>query len=494
MERLPGRPTVPRRPARIVHVPVAPLPWERFREVLTLNQAEALERTVLRARRILAGRVVWSVNSTARGGGVAEMLGSLIAYARGAGVDARWVVIEGDPEFFRVTKRLHNHLHGYPGDGGPLEAAERLLYEATMERNALALEELIRPGDIALLHDPQTAGLAGPLRRRGVRVVWRSHVGVDVPTTEAREAWRFLLPFIREAEQYVFSRASFVWDGVDSTRVTVIPPSIDAFSPKNQDLEASTVRSILRSAGVEAGRPPTAPVFRREDGTPGRVDRRAELGGSAPLAETDSVVLQVSRWDRLKDPVGVLEGFARGIAPRSRAHLVVAGPAVAAVTDDPEGREVLQAVEARRAALPADTRERAHLLSLPMDDPAENAAIVNALQRRADVVVQKSLAEGFGLTVSEAMWKGRPVVVSRVGGIQDQIRDRGSGLLVEPRDLDVFADAVVALLERPEEAARLGAGARAEVRDRFLGPRHLTQYVDLFERLLGAGADQRDRR
>jgi trehalose synthase len=485
MEALPGRPAVTRRLARITHVPVAPLPWERFREVLTLGQAEDLERAVARARRILAGRVVWSVNSTARGGGVAEMLGSLIAYTRGAGVDARWVVIQGDPEFFRVTKRLHNHLHGDPGDGGPLEATERLVYEATMERNALALDELIRPGDVALLHDPQTAGLAGPLRRRGARVVWRSHIGVDFPTTEAREAWRFLLPFVCEAEQYVFSRASFAWEDLDLARVAVIPPSIDAFSPKNQDLEASTVRSILRSAGVEAGRPPTAPVFRREDGTPGRVDRHADLGGSAPLAETDPVVLQVSRWDRLKDPAGVLEAFARGIAPRGSTHLVLAGPAVAAVTDDPEGREVLQAVAARRAALPADTRERAHLLSLPMEDPGENAAIVNALQRRADVVVQKSLAEGFGLTVAEAMWKSRPMVASRVGGIQDQIRDRESGVLVEPRDLDDFADAVVSLLERPEEATRIGAKARAEVRDRFLGPRHLTQYVDLFERLLG---------
>jgi trehalose synthase len=484
MEALPGRPTVTRRPARITHVPVAPLPWERFREVLTLGQAEDLERAVARARRILAGRVVWSVNSTARGGGVAEMLGSLIAYTRGAGVDARWVVMEGDPEFFRVTKRLHNHLHGDPGDGGPLEATERLVYEATMERNALALDELIRPGDVALLHDPQTAGLAGPLRRRGARVVWRSHIGVDVPTTEAREAWRFLLPFVCEAEQYVFSRASFAWEDLDLARVAVIPPSIDAFSPKNQDLEASTVRSILRSAGAEAGRPPAAPVFRREDGTPGRVDRHADLGGSAPLAATDPVVLQVSRWDRLKDPAGVLEAFARGIAPRGPTHLVLAGPAVAAVTDDPEGREVLQEVAARRAALPADIRERAHLLSLPMEDPGENAAIVNALQRRADVVVQKSLAEGFGLTVAEAMWKSRPMVASRVGGIQDQIRDGESGVLVEPRDLDGFADAVVSLLERPDEATRIGAKARAEVRDRFLGPRHLTQYVDLFERLL----------
>jgi trehalose synthase len=176
-------------PARIAHVPVAPLPWKRFGEVLGADEAEALERTVTRAQRLLAGRVVWSVNSTARGGGVAEMLGSLIAYTRGAGVDARWVVIEGDPAFFRVTKRIHNRLHGATGDGGALGQAELAVYNEATDRNARAMDTLMRPGDIALLHDPQTAGLAGPLRDRGVRVVWRCHVGVDHPNAEAREAW-----------------------------------------------------------------------------------------------------------------------------------------------------------------------------------------------------------------------------------------------------------------------------------------------------------------
>ncbi len=470
--------------AKIVHVPVAPLPWERFREVLDVDQAEALGRTAIRAQRLLAGRVVWNVNTTAHGGGVAEMLTSLIAYTRGAGVDARWIVIEGGPDFFRVTKRIHNRLHGAVGDGGPLASAELAAYQEAMDRNLRAMDALMRPGDIALLHDPQTAGLAGPLRDRGVRVVWRCHVGVDHANAEAHQAWRFLLPFVRNAEVYVFSRTSYRWDDLDRDRVVVIPPSIDAFAPKNQDLAEGTVQAILRCAGIEAGECPSGSVFLRQDGTPGRVDRRADLGGSPPLQDTEPYVIQVSRWDRLKDPVGVLDAFVRGIAPRTPAHLVLAGPAVAAVSDDPEGLEALEEVSAHRATLTADLRDRVHLVSLPMDDVAENAAIVNALQRQAAVVVQKSLAEGFGLTVAEAMWKGRPVVASRVGGIQDQVRDGETGLLVDPHDLDAFADAVVRLLERPEQAARLGAAARAEIRGRFLGPRHLTQYVDLFERLL----------
>jgi trehalose synthase len=461
------------------------LPWERFAEVLSPAQADELGATVERASTVLAGRVVWNVSSTARGGGVAEMLHSLIAYSRGAGVDARWVVIEGDEEFFRITKRLHNRLHGADGDGGPLGDEVRRVYEAVTERNALALEELVQPGDIAILHDPQTAGLAGPMARLGVRVIWRCHVGVDVANGEAHEAWRFLLPYVRPAARFVFSRELFAWDDLDRDNVVVIPPSIDAFSAKNQDLDPKTVSAILRCAGIERGSCRSSDaVFVRGDGTPGRVDRLADLGGSAQVDGSVPLVVQVSRWDRLKDPAGVLAGFVQGIAPRTDAHLLIAGPAVAAVTDDPEGLEVFEGIRAQRAELPEDVRARVHLVSLPMDDPAENAAMVNALQRRATVVVQKSLAEGFGLTVAEAMWKGRAVVASRVGGIQDQIRDGETGLLVDSLDLEAYADAVVFLIENPDAAARMGAAARNEIRDLFLGARHLKQYVDLCEEVL----------
>ena len=192
-------------------------------------------------------------------------------------------------------------------------------------------------------------------------------------------------------------------------------------------------------------------------------------------------VVQVSRWDRLKDPAGVLQAFADGIAPSTEAHLVLAGPSTAAVADDPEGPEVLAEVTSLANRMPDALRERIHLFSLPMDDLQENAAIVNALQRRADVVVQKSVAEGFGLTVAEAMWKARPVVASAVGGIQDQIVDGESGVLVEPDDLDGFADAVVGLLKDPARAEWMGHNARERVRGAFLGARHLEQYVDLFE-------------
>lgn len=467
----------------LTHVPVAPLSLERFREILSPGQMEVIGQTSEKARELLAGRVVWSLSSTARGGGVAEMLSSLIAYARGAGADARWEVIDGDEDFFRVTKRLHNRLHGDPGDGGQLGPEERELYESTIARNTRALSRLVRPGDVALLHDPQTAGLAGPLRARGVRVIWRCHIGIDPPTATAREGWRFLLPYVLEAEALVFSRSAYVWEGLDPARVSQIPPSIDAFSPKNQDLDHDAVPAILSRAGIQSGHPDGEALFRHQDGTRGRVDRAAEVIGG-PFTPDDPVIAQVSRWDRLKDPLGVLESFARWVAPNTGARLVLAGPAAAGVTDDPEGLGVFRAVVAARDALPEATRVRVHLVSLPMDDIAENAAMVNALQRRADIVVQKSLAEGFGLTVTEAMWKGRPVVASRVGGIQDQVRDGQTGLLVGPRELERFGGCLVGLLRDPERAARLGAAARTEIRDGFLGPRHLTQYVELMGHLL----------
>ena len=195
------------------------------------------------------------------------------------------------------------------------------------------------------------------------------------------------------------------------------------------------------------------------------------------------LIAQVSRWDRLKDPVGLLDCFAEHVA-HPEARLLLAGPSVAGVADDPEGAEVLAEVRGRRAELPEDVRRRIHLVSLPMDDIEENAAMVNALQRRANVIVQKSLAEGFGLTVAEAMWKSRPVVAGRVGGIQDQIVN-GDGVLVDdPADLAAVGAAIDGLLGDPAGAAEIGRRAKERVREEFLGSRHLIQYMGLLEKLL----------
>jgi trehalose synthase len=443
----------------------------------------ALQR---RAAELLAGRVVWCVNSTAQGGGVAEMLRSLLAYTRGAGVDSRWSVLQGTPAFFAITKRLHNRLHGEIGDGGPLEDAERAEYEAVTEAGARELARLLRPGDVVILHDPQTAGMAPALRATGAHLVWRLHVGADEGNGLLQEAVGFLMPYVEAADAFVFSRRRFIWDSLDPARAVVVAPSIDVFSPKNQPLGPDAAEAMLRVAGILEPGSTAAARFVREDGTPGRVDRAAVLVQDRPLRAGERHVAQVSRWDRLKDPLGVLAGFAGSAQLWAGAHLLLAGPAAEGVADDPEAVEVLAEVTDARRALPPALRERVHLVSLPMADAEENAAMVNAIQSRAAVVVQKSLAEGFGLTVTEAMWKARPLVASRVGGIQDQLTDGVDGLLIDPQDLSGFGAAVGRLLNDPELAARLAAAARDRARADFLEPRHLGQWVQIIETLSAA--------
>src|SRR5664280_2619415 len=467
-------------------VAVTPLDPERLRAVLAPDALAGFEHTIARGRELLESRTFWNVNSTAYGGGVAEMLRSLIGYARGGGLDVRWTVIEGNPEFFAITKRLHNRLHGHDGDGGALGEEARAAYESCCSANAELMAEHVRPGDVVLLHDPQTAGMIPRLLETGVPVMWRSHVGIDPPNDLAREAWRFLIPYVAHANAYVFSQPAYIWEGLDPAKLKVIPPSIDAFSPKNHAMAFTSVVSVLRAAGLAADRHHEHPraVFERLDGTVGRVESKARVIEEEQLWLGVPLLAQVSRWDRLKDPLGVLAAFVEHVRLEGEPHLLLAGPDVTAVADDPEGAEVLTEVEAAWSELPRRIRRRVHLARLPMTDSEENAVIVNALQRRADGVVQKSLAEGFGLTVAEAMWKGRPIVASGIGGIREQIEDGRTGFLVGPGDLPTFGERVSELLDDPHRAERMGAAAQTRVRDLFLGPRHLGQYVELLESVL----------
>jgi trehalose synthase len=462
---------------------------DHFSKILSRKQMVEAVKVARSLRDRLSKRVVWNVNSTAVGGGVAEMLQSLLGYTRSAGIDSRWIVISGEPEFYRVTKRLHHALHGSHGDGSPLDESARRIYEAALRENALEFASLIRPRDVVLLHDPQTAGLAPALRGSGAHIVWRCHIGADHSNEEMDAGWEFLRPYLEDVSAFVFSRESYVPAICDHGKSVIITPSIDAFSAKNQMLSEDAIRTILVHTGLVEGPPPENADhgFLRDDGTPARVGRRAEVVriGRPPAWETPLIV-QVSRWDPLKDMLGVMEGFALlcGRGETSAAELVLAGPDVSGVTDDPEGAQVLEEVVDAWRKLPPAVRGRIHLVSLPTDDVQENAAIVNALQRHATIVVQKSLKEGFGLTVTEAMWKEKPVVASALGGILDQIEDGKSGILLEdPTDADAFANVLAELLASPERRAALGAAAAQRVRDRFLGVDHLIKYARLVERL-----------
>jgi len=479
----------PRAMARIDEVHVQALDPARLEPLIGPERMARFEAVAEETRVAMAGRAVLNVNSTATGGGVAEMLQTLLAYVRGAGVDARWLVIQGDADFFAITKRIHNGLYGSPGDGGELGAAERSSYEATLRRNADQLLALVRRGDVVILHDPQPAGLAEALRRAGALVIWRCHVGRDRPNEWTERAWTFLRPYLEDVDAYVVSRPAFAPPWADRTRTWVIAPSIDPFSAKNEPMSARNVRLALGYVGLVEGdgSQPVVP-FRRRDGSPGRINRHVDLLQSGPAAPADaSLVVQASRWDRMKDMTGVMRGFAEHVDPALGAHLVLAGPAVTGVADDPEGADVLGECVSCWRSLPHAMRGRVHLACVPMADPDEAATIVNALQRHATVVVQKSLAEGFGLTVAEAMWKSRPIVASAVGGIADQVAHGLHGLLVDdPHDLRAFGSAVARLLSDPEEAARLGARARERAVREFLGDRHLEQYAQLFRSMAAA--------
>jgi trehalose synthase len=458
----------------------------RLEAIIGAARTERLEVAAASAREVLSGRVVLNVNSTAAGGGVAELLQTLLAYGRGVGIDARWVVIQGDDRFFAITKRIHNHLYGSVGDGGPLGLDERAAYEKTLQPNAVELGALLRPGDVVLLHDPQTAGLAPSLRKAGVFVVWRCHVGIDRPNEHSEAAWEFLRPYLVDVAGFVFTREEFAPPWVPRDRLFVIAPSIDPFSAKNEPMDTTQVLGTLRHVGLLSdGQADPVVTFTRRDGSPGRINRHVDILQTGPCPPADvPLVIQASRWDAMKDMQGVMVGFAEHLHELGSAHLVLAGPNVHGVADDPDAAAVLDDCIAIWRTLPHMVRRRVHLACVPMADVDEAAAIVNALQRHATVVVQKSLAEGFGLTVTEAMWKGRPVVGSAVGGIVDQIVPGETGWLIQDaHDLDAFAAALTNLLDDPPHAAHMGDQGRTRAGELFLGDRHLDQWSQVFTSL-----------
>ena len=460
---------------------ILPRSFDRLVRSVGDGQVERFTASLATATASLRGRSIVHINSTAEGGGVAELLRSNLGYLAAGGLDVRWLVFEGDPSFFQITKRLHNRLHGDLGDLGPLAGEERAHYDAVTARNLEHAVALVSPGDVVVVHDPQPLGLIPGLLDHGAHVLWTCHVGANITNDVTRSAWEFLMPYAQRAAAYVFTRQAYVWDGLERRRVALIPPCIDPLSLKNIDMSPDQCAAIMRSTGLEDGARHRDAVFERGDGRPDRVVRKADMLELAPIPSGAAIVTQVSRWDRLKDPVGVLQGFA-GDPGLEGVHLILAGPSPSSVADDPEAESVLTLLRDAWLAQPSPLRERTHIANLPTADADENAIIVNALQRRSTIVVQKSLAEGFGLTVTEAMWKARPVVAGAVGGIVDQIDDGKQGLLVDPRDLTAFGNAVRSLSLDPARAAELGTAANLRVRERFLPPRYLTQYLELIER------------
>lgn len=369
----------------------------------------------------LSGKVIQNINSTFTGGGVAEILVRMVPLLNQLGVDARWTTIKGNEEFFAVTKKFHNALHGRQEH---ISSEDLSLFSEVNRKNA---EELKFDGDIIFIHDPQPVALIAKKKEFGEKWIWRCHIDVSNPD---KKVWGFLRNFVLEYDAAVFSSPNFTQQL--PIRQFLISPSIDPLSDKNKELPSEVIDSVLSKYGLDKTKP---------------------------------IIAQISRFDYLKDPVGVIQAFEM-VRKSMDCQLVLAGGTAA---DDPESEKVLDEVRER-----AYGNHDIHILLIPPESDIE----INALQSASAVILQKSIKEGFGLTVTEALWKGKPVVASAVGGIQLQVKNKFTGLLCH--SVEGAAYAVKRLLRNPEFAQWLGNNAREHVRQNFLITRHLKDYLLLF--------------
>jgi len=376
----------------------------------------------------LNGKMMQHINSTAVGGGVAEILTRMIPLLKQLGVETRWDVIKGDEKFFAITKAFHNALHGVSVE------FKKDDFEYFTEVNRMNSEEMTFDGDMIFVHDPQPVCLIEKKNKTNKKWAWRCHIDFTNPQ---KDVMSFLETYINRYDSSVFSAPAF------SRKLKIpqilIAPSIDPLSDKNRELPDETIKKIVEQYGIDMSRP---------------------------------IVSQISRFDYLKDPVGVVEVYKK-VKKYSDCQLVLAG---GGATDDPEGMQVLEEVKEAAAG-----DKDIHILFLPPSSDIE----INALQRASTVVLQKSLKEGFGLTVAEALWKGKPVIAGAVGGIPLQIKHQYSGILTYTIDGTAFY--LKQLLNEPTFAKELGINGKNHIKENFLITRHLRDYLLLFLSLLNEG-------
>ncbi|MFU8819602.1 MAG: glycosyltransferase [Desulfurivibrio sp.] len=404
---------------------------EAYAEVAGQDAISQLEQLT----RPLKGMKVVHVNSTKVGGGVAEILEKLVPLSNELGLETRWEVISGNREFYQCTKAMHN---GLQGQTAPLSPAMMAAYQQTNEENAEKLRPLLEEAEVVFIHDPQPAALMQFCPQRRGRWVWRCHIDASRPY---RPVWRYIRQQVAAYDASVFSLPDFAQAMPHPEYI--IPPSIDPLSAKNIELPPEEIAEVRRQFELDPERP---------------------------------LLLQVSRFDRFKDPVGVIEAHRLACKFAPGLQLVLAG---GTADDDPEGEAVLQEVRAAAGDNP-DIK----VLLLPPDAHRT----INALQRAADIVIQKSTKEGFGLTVTEGMWKGKPVIGGDTGGIRLQVVNYHTGFLVSTPEGAALR--IRYLLHRRDRMAEMGAKAHQFVRENFLLTRHLREYLTLIVGLLH-GAEYR---
>jgi trehalose synthase len=393
---------------------------DRLEEYALIVGQNVIDELKLLAER-LQGKVIQNVNSTAVGGGVAEILHRMLPLLKELGVDARWELIKGGEAFFQVTKKFHNALHGRR------EKITQKMFDAFMETSQSNINELDFYGDIIFIHDPQPIALILKKPETNSKWLWRCHLDISHPHPQV---WKYFRKFILSYDACVFSAPKF--SQKLPIRQFLIAPSIDPLSDKNKGIPQGAVEAVLEKYGITRDKP---------------------------------IITQISRFDYLKDPLGVIEAFLQ-VSKYNDCQLILAG---GTATDDPESDQVLEEVRQK-----ADGHPDIHILPIPPGSDLE----INALQRASAIIVQKSIKEGFGLTVTEALWKAKPVVASAVGGIPLQITHKYSGLLCHSVEGAAFA--IKQLLNSPEYAKRLGENGRQHIRQNFLLTRHLRDYLLVF--------------
>jgi trehalose synthase len=381
----------------------------------SLIGAAAVER-ILNKSKSLANKRIAHISSTFYGGGVAEILTPLTLLSNAVGIDTDWRLIQGTPAFFQCTKMLHNALQG---GRFSFTDEQKAIYEELAEENSMRLQ--LDDTSVIIVHDPQPLPLITKYVARTTPWIWQCHVDLSMPDAKA---WHYLKPFVEQYNLAIFSLPEYRKELAVSQRF--VTPAIDPFSAKNCELSADEAGEILEQHGIPTDLP---------------------------------IVAQISRFDRWKDPAGVIEAFRRAQLVVDSTLVLLGSPAV----DDPEAGLILESLQ-------SSVDDRVHVLTV--DDPL----LVNAVQRTAAVVLQKSLREGFGLTVTEAMWKGAAVIGGNVGGIRQQIADGETGFLVN--SVQQAADRIVQLLQDETLRKRLGAEAKERVRERYLLSHLLEDWLD----------------
>jgi trehalose synthase len=407
-------------------LPRVPLAIKHVEDYVDAAGAEAVER-LREAARPFEGARVLHLNSTSFGGGVAELLHAQVPLLRDLGIEAEWAVVHGSEEFFNVTKAIHNALQG--AETVWTEQMRRVYWERIRDNAALLSESF----DFVFVHDPQPAAILAVLEeegRRAGRWLWRCHVDLSKPF---EPVWAFFEPLIDRFDAAIFTMEEFAQPGLDRPVLAFIPPSIDPLSNKNNDVTPDMVLGIVQHHGIDIDRP---------------------------------LMTQVSRFDPWKDPIGVVDAYRLVRESVPGLQLLMAGSMAA---DDPEGEHYLELTRTHAAGDP-DIR-----LVTNLDGIGDLE--VNAFQRASDVIVQKSIREGFGLVVTEGMWKAKPVVGGNVGGIRLQIDEGRTGFLVD--SVESCAERTTALLRDPELRSGLGLAGRHRVRERFLTPREVGDYLGL---------------